>query len=130
MAYGRKMVDWDISMLELISILNFKEVIKDWMVEKQGIVIEGDNKNVISLVKQTISLKNCNKKIQKVDILFLDVFKNVIFHFTSREGNCVAIACAQSALEGDFLWEHFLLDVLPSSIYDLIRKDCDRLAIT
>lgn len=45
MAYGQKLMHWDISFFELIVVFYFKIITQEWMGEKKRIVIEGDNIN-------------------------------------------------------------------------------------
>ncbi|KAL0925527.1 hypothetical protein M5K25_003872 [Dendrobium thyrsiflorum] len=52
MAYGRKLLHWDISLLELIAVFDFKEFIQGWMNEKQGIIIEGAMDGVVGELKE------------------------------------------------------------------------------
>jgi len=47
MAFGKKSIHWDISQLELSSITLLKEVVREWMFQFKGIIIKGDNSNVI-----------------------------------------------------------------------------------
>ncbi|KAH0465413.1 hypothetical protein IEQ34_005516 [Dendrobium chrysotoxum] len=130
-AYGKKLFQWDISLLELIAVFYFKNVIQDWIIDKKRIIIEGDNVNIIKLPWNSImKTKDLNKNIHRLHFSFLEVFKNVIFHCVSRENNRVADFCSHQALLGDFIWDVFVEDVLPSSFVDLIRKECDSLPIT
>ncbi|XP_028556655.1 uncharacterized protein LOC114581195 [Dendrobium catenatum] len=46
-AKGIKCTHWDIALLELEGILSLHGIIKDWNSQVQGIVIEGDNDNVM-----------------------------------------------------------------------------------
>ncbi|KAL0911972.1 hypothetical protein M5K25_017912 [Dendrobium thyrsiflorum] len=108
LAYGRKFMYWDVSLMELIAVFNFKEIIKEWMIEKQGIIIEWDNINVVKLLQKSVMKNNWRNNVHGLDFSFLDVFKNVNFHFVSRESNKVADACAHYALKGDFYWAYFL----------------------
>ncbi|XP_028550183.1 uncharacterized protein LOC114579524 [Dendrobium catenatum] len=50
-AYGKSLQHWDIAQLEMLAIQSLKEVIKDWMFKYKGIIIEGDNSNIISYFK-------------------------------------------------------------------------------
>ncbi|KAL0927592.1 hypothetical protein M5K25_001777 [Dendrobium thyrsiflorum] len=47
-AFGHRCVHWDISSLEIIAIKFLNDYLSDWMFKYEGIVIEGDNINVIS----------------------------------------------------------------------------------
>ncbi|KAI0493816.1 hypothetical protein KFK09_023941 [Dendrobium nobile] len=52
-AYGKSFIHWDIGQLELLAINSIKEEIKEWMFKYDGILIEGDNSNIISYFKKT-----------------------------------------------------------------------------
>ncbi|XP_028554179.1 uncharacterized protein LOC114580518 [Dendrobium catenatum] len=47
-AYGKSLIHWDIAQLELMAINSIKEELKEWMFNYDGIIIEGDNANIIS----------------------------------------------------------------------------------
>ncbi|KAH0468443.1 hypothetical protein IEQ34_003476 [Dendrobium chrysotoxum] len=85
---------WDISFLELIAIFYFKNIIQEWMLDKRGIIIEGDNITIINLLKNSI-LKNkgLKKGIQSLDFSFLEVFKNDL-----GRGNRLWTSCSGSDL--------------------------------
>ncbi|KAI0499519.1 hypothetical protein KFK09_017723 [Dendrobium nobile] len=51
-ASGRSCTYWDIAQLELLAIHSLKVEIKDWMFKYKGIIIEGDNSNVISYLQK------------------------------------------------------------------------------
>ncbi|KAL0922757.1 hypothetical protein M5K25_006772 [Dendrobium thyrsiflorum] len=80
LAYGKKLVHWDVSLLELIAVFYFKNYIQEWMIDKKGIVIDWDNINSINLMKiSVLKNKGIKKGIQCLDFSFLESFKNVIF---------------------------------------------------
>ncbi|XP_020684353.2 uncharacterized protein LOC110100971 [Dendrobium catenatum] len=51
--FGIKCIHWDIAKLELLAIYSLKEQMKDWMFQYKGIIIEGDNSNIISFIQKT-----------------------------------------------------------------------------
>ncbi|KAI0492265.1 hypothetical protein KFK09_026534 [Dendrobium nobile] len=52
-AYGRSCIHWDIAQLELLAIHSLKDEIKDWMFKYKGLIIEGDNTNIISFYQSS-----------------------------------------------------------------------------
>ncbi|KAI0492114.1 hypothetical protein KFK09_026379 [Dendrobium nobile] len=61
-AFGFHTIHWDIVQMELLAILSLRDHIKDWMLEAKGIVIEGDNLNVINIFQNAL---NKNKWIHE-----------------------------------------------------------------
>ncbi|KAI0496460.1 hypothetical protein KFK09_022777 [Dendrobium nobile] len=106
-AYGRNLFHRDIAYLELKAILTFENYIQDWFCEYKGIIIEGDNVNIIKMLQESINMKT--NKGMKPDLSFLQVFNNIIFLFTPRECNKTADYCANLALLGDFFFGTLLL---------------------
>ncbi|KAH0467858.1 hypothetical protein IEQ34_002891 [Dendrobium chrysotoxum] len=77
-SFGFKGLHWDVSRLEFLAIQSLKVILQDWMLEYEGIIIEGDNGNVTNF------LHNLNKDPSKVlvtngieDVEFLKEFKHV-----------------------------------------------------
>ncbi|XP_020674290.1 uncharacterized protein LOC110093671 [Dendrobium catenatum] len=60
-AFGFKAIHWDSSVLELEAILSLRKIIQDWMYEAKGIIIEGDNFNVMKFVKELLCKKDFYK---------------------------------------------------------------------
>ncbi|KAI0515950.1 hypothetical protein KFK09_008621 [Dendrobium nobile] len=54
LAFGKNCVHWDSGQMELLAILFLKDYISDWMKEYKGLIIEGDNKNVINFIKDKV----------------------------------------------------------------------------
>ncbi|XP_028549035.1 uncharacterized protein LOC114579205 [Dendrobium catenatum] len=50
-AFGFKRVHWDISALELDALMAVKKFTQEWMYEAKGIIIEGDNYNVMKHIQ-------------------------------------------------------------------------------
>ncbi|KAI0530858.1 hypothetical protein KFK09_000406 [Dendrobium nobile] len=50
LAFGNSLQHWDAAQTELCAVLFLKNVVKEWMFEAQGVIIEGDNKNIINLL--------------------------------------------------------------------------------
>ncbi|KAI0530979.1 hypothetical protein KFK09_000528 [Dendrobium nobile] len=54
LAFGKPCIHWDIAHLELLSIEMIKDIIQDWMLEYKGVIIEGDNANIMKLIQDTL----------------------------------------------------------------------------
>ncbi|KAL0923917.1 hypothetical protein M5K25_004705 [Dendrobium thyrsiflorum] len=119
--YGRRLKHWEISFMELLAIFEFKNVIQEWMRDKQGIIIEGDSSIVISLLRSSFMRSNNQKNmIRRHDFYFLDVFR------IQGGGRCLFSICPPLR----FFWDAFVSSELPSRFVDLIKEDCDRISIT
>ncbi|KAL0913661.1 hypothetical protein M5K25_017138 [Dendrobium thyrsiflorum] len=65
------------------------------MFEVEGIVIEGDNKNVMDWLKKSMMEATCRQNsVLKADLAFLMNFHNVIIHFVYRNCNKASDLCA------------------------------------
>ncbi|KAI0499526.1 hypothetical protein KFK09_017730 [Dendrobium nobile] len=51
-----ELLHWDSSHLEMLAVLYLKNVIQEWMFEAQGVIIEGDNVNIIKLFHEITKL--------------------------------------------------------------------------
>ncbi|PKU79410.1 hypothetical protein MA16_Dca000755 [Dendrobium catenatum] len=54
-AYGSSCLHWDVTKLELSYILSFKNFLQGWMFEAKGLIIEGDNYNVIKFIQNLVN---------------------------------------------------------------------------
>ncbi|XP_028548601.1 uncharacterized protein LOC114579074, partial [Dendrobium catenatum] len=54
-AFGFKGIHWDSLVLELEVILSLRKLVQDWMYEVKGIIIEGDNFNVMKFVQEMLN---------------------------------------------------------------------------
>ncbi|KAI0496466.1 hypothetical protein KFK09_022783 [Dendrobium nobile] len=99
-AFGENCWHWDISQLELLAVVYLKKVVKDWMFKAQGVIIEGDNLNIIKMLQSAV-------KSWKV----------------SRNGNKLADICANLALDSSFLWENIQDVSIPSSLGDDFERE-------
>ncbi|KAI0492161.1 hypothetical protein KFK09_026427 [Dendrobium nobile] len=131
LAFGIKCLHWDIGYLELMPIRSLKNVIYNWMLDAKGLIIEGDNFNIIKLLHKSFN-KDARLlyKEEVEDLSFLDGFGNILFHFTNRNCNKLAHYCANFALLEDFLWEDLSYNKVPPSFFSLLKEECDRLPIT
>ncbi|KAL0910048.1 hypothetical protein M5K25_020976 [Dendrobium thyrsiflorum] len=74
-AFGQSCVHWDVAQLELFAIQAISDVIQDWMFNYKGIIIEGDNYNIIKFLQDSLRKMETLKDGQWIeDLLFL---KNV-----------------------------------------------------
>ncbi|KAH0469284.1 hypothetical protein IEQ34_002516 [Dendrobium chrysotoxum] len=46
-AFGKQLYHWDVAQLEIITFFSLKDILEEWMIEFEGIWIEGDNINVM-----------------------------------------------------------------------------------
>ncbi|KAL0917861.1 hypothetical protein M5K25_012962 [Dendrobium thyrsiflorum] len=53
-AFGNNLKHWDITNLELQAILAIREHLQRWMLLQKGVIIEGDNKNVIKWIEDSL----------------------------------------------------------------------------
>ncbi|XP_020692724.1 uncharacterized protein LOC110106958, partial [Dendrobium catenatum] len=52
LAFGNNLIHWDSAALELQAITSLKHIIKEWMLDYKGLIMEGGNKNVVNLIKK------------------------------------------------------------------------------
>jgi len=92
------------------------------MVEAQGVVIEGDNFNIIKILQQALK-RSKNKEIIEDDLSFIKEFSQVSFSFTTRNCNKLAYCCANLALSKGFIWHDLSnVEIPPSFLYILKDK--------
>ncbi|PKU80193.1 Putative ribonuclease H protein [Dendrobium catenatum] len=125
-AFGNTLQQWDAAQTELCAVLFLKNVVKDWMFEAQGLIIEGDNRNIIKFLQKSIKNWKVSRAIED-SLAFLLDFKQVIFSYSSRLGNNLADMCANLSLEGSFLWEDLLDKSIPPSFLHCLKEECDAL---
>ncbi|XP_020702482.1 uncharacterized protein LOC110114071 [Dendrobium catenatum] len=72
-AFGAQYVHWDIAQLELMVVYCLKNFLQDWMYKSQGVMIEGDNFNIIKVLQ--VALKGWKNK-ERIDdnLAFLQDF--------------------------------------------------------
>ncbi|KAI0496443.1 hypothetical protein KFK09_022760 [Dendrobium nobile] len=124
LAFGNSLQHWDAAQTELCAVLFLKNVVKEWMFEAQGVIIEGDNKNIINLLQKSIKNWKVNRDIED-NLAFLLDFKQVIFSYSSTSGNNLADICANLSLEGSFLWEDLLNISIPPLFLHCLKEECD-----
>ncbi|XP_020674943.1 uncharacterized protein LOC110094124 [Dendrobium catenatum] len=71
LAFGKQQLHWDINQLELDAIFSLKDFISDWMFDSKGLIIEGDNYNVIMFLQDSMKKsKTCNRISEKISFLY------------------------------------------------------------
>ncbi|KAL0910884.1 hypothetical protein M5K25_018981 [Dendrobium thyrsiflorum] len=124
-AFGRSLLHWDIAQVEVLSILAVGDIIKDWMIQADGIIIESDNSNVIRFFIDIIN-NNLDKEgiLNPKDLDFIQNFKQIYFNFSVRECNRLADFCANLALLSDFIWDDICGNNFPPSFLNLLKEEC------
>ncbi|KAI0524679.1 hypothetical protein KFK09_004061 [Dendrobium nobile] len=127
-AFGEKRIHWDIANLELAAVTSIRKYLQPWMVEYKGLIIEGDNINVIRFIQDSLN-KAKWQSLNRIEenLLFLADFNKVIFNHIHRDGNRVADMCATMALDNNFYFDSFSFDNIPSSLGSLLKKECEHL---
>ncbi|XP_028548566.1 uncharacterized protein LOC114579055 [Dendrobium catenatum] len=72
-AFGIKCVHWDIGLLELLAIRALNLFHNKWTFEAKGIIIEGDNQNVINYLQRSLN-KASHKNYEIEDLSVLEDF--------------------------------------------------------
>ncbi|KAL0906121.1 hypothetical protein M5K25_024586 [Dendrobium thyrsiflorum] len=80
LAYGSGCVHWDSAQVELLAFQSLRNLIQGWMHEADGIIIEGDNRNIINFLHNLYSIPEKKNKDQRHEDLFLKTFANVFFN--------------------------------------------------
>ncbi|KAH0449526.1 hypothetical protein IEQ34_020218 [Dendrobium chrysotoxum] len=105
-AFGFKCLHWDSSELEVQAVLSLRMVLQEWMYECKGLIIKGDNLNVIkyiqSMLKKDVATVD---SLNKDDFFFLEDFNQVIIQFVYRDCNKLADYCANYARFFYFIWD-------------------------
>ncbi|KAI0496467.1 hypothetical protein KFK09_022784 [Dendrobium nobile] len=98
-AFGHHYLHWDIAHVELLAVYYLKNILKEWMLEAQGVIIEGDNNNIIKELQ--VNLKNWKKhgRIKK-ELAFIQVFnqqgreaftKTLFHHYSVRQRTVILL---------------------------------------
>ncbi|PKU83103.1 hypothetical protein MA16_Dca024170 [Dendrobium catenatum] len=116
LAFGRSCVHWDIAHVESLAIKTINEVFKEWMLEYNGIIIEGDNFNIIKLIHKKI-------KSGMEGLSFINNFNHVICNWVKRDSNKLADLCANYAILSSFDWEDITLNKIPPYFLELLKEE-------
>ncbi|KAI0519701.1 hypothetical protein KFK09_007159 [Dendrobium nobile] len=97
--FGHHYLHWDIAHVELLAVYYLKNILKEWMLEAQGVIIERDNSNIIKELQ--VNLKNWKKhgRIKK-ELAFIQDFNQP----TIYSNNSFHVICStrlHSGLEED-----------------------------
>ncbi|XP_028555252.1 uncharacterized protein LOC110110727 [Dendrobium catenatum] len=77
LAFGTHYLHWDISQVELMEVYYLKNILRDWMHEAQGVIIEGDNLNIFKVLQSNLKRWKKNGSI-KEDLAFIQEFNQVL----------------------------------------------------
>ncbi|PKU86824.1 hypothetical protein MA16_Dca022484 [Dendrobium catenatum] len=119
LAFGRSYVHWDIAHVELLAIKTINEVFKDWMLEYNGIINEGDNINIIKLIHKKIKAGMEGME----DLSFTKNFNHVICNWVNRDSNKLVDLCANYAILSSFDWEDVSLNKISPNFLDLLKEE-------
>ncbi|PKU68225.1 Putative ribonuclease H protein [Dendrobium catenatum] len=131
LAYGFSLVHWDIRKLEWLAVRSIGNIIEDWKLKSKGIIVEGDNYNVMKHFKNLSNLdKRRLNKSSKEDFDFLNNFEVILFKYVSINCNKVAHWCANHAFNGNFTWDTLEVKKVPPTFFSLLKEESDRSSIT
>ncbi|PKU81389.1 Putative ribonuclease H protein [Dendrobium catenatum] len=127
-AFGEKRTHWDIATLELDAVMTIRKFIQPWMLECKGLILEGDNLNVIKFIQNSLNKAKWQSynRVQK-NLLFLADFNKVLFIHAHRNCNRVADMCATLALENNFYFDSSSFASIPPSLTSILKKECEPL---
>ncbi|XP_020687616.2 uncharacterized protein LOC110103303 [Dendrobium catenatum] len=104
-AAGWCITHWDSTQVELMAIQYIEKLLVGWMLEVNGLIIEGDNASVIQYME-----KFKEQELWKLrpdaggGLDWFGSLQNVLFVHVRREFNSAAHFCAQRAIEDSFVW--------------------------
>ncbi|XP_028556466.1 uncharacterized protein LOC110116069 [Dendrobium catenatum] len=85
LAFGKQQRHWDINQLELEAIFSLKDFIAEWIFDSKGLIIEGDNYNVIKFLQDYMKKSMHNNQISE-KISFLLEFNKGTASRSERNG--------------------------------------------
>ncbi|XP_020702896.1 uncharacterized protein LOC110114376, partial [Dendrobium catenatum] len=95
-AFGVSLVHWDCSQLDILYVSFLGKFIQDWTYDWNGIIIEGDNLNVIKFFQNTVNKVEIEvENLSLKDFLFVGDFNRVTFQYVKRDGNKAIDMCAK-----------------------------------
>lgn len=97
-AMGHNFEHWDIARVELQALIAIQQIIEPWMYECKGVLLEGENLNIIRLMCDSVTRNfwEGHPSLSQ-DLAFLASFKQVVFLHTKRDCNRAAHFCATLA---------------------------------
>ncbi|XP_020675485.2 uncharacterized protein LOC110094562 [Dendrobium catenatum] len=126
-ATGQQLEHWDAATAKLLAVSTIKNVIDDWMLDRAGIIIEGDCSNIIEWLEQLRHHQhNLHRRREGPDFSFFTLFQQVLFNRVPRCCNRAADFCARRALEGNFTWKNVWGDDIPCTFVSLLREESVR----
>ncbi|PKU60822.1 putative mitochondrial protein [Dendrobium catenatum] len=115
---------WDAFQADVLAATTIREVVKDWMLELDGIIIEGDCANTIKWLQNLHDRKfGGHYNFEGPDLSFLLEFKQVLFQYSHRDSNRSANFCANLALTNNFVLYDINAVDFPPSLLPLLRED-------
>lgn len=123
-AAGRCFEHWDPFYAEVSAAAAIRKVLHGWMLEMEGIIVEGDCTNAIKWLQQLNDQKfKGHYNFVGPDLAFLLDFKQVIFQHIPRECNHPADFCANLATSGNFVYSDVKAMGFPLSLLMFLRAD-------
>ncbi|KAI0492364.1 hypothetical protein KFK09_026635 [Dendrobium nobile] len=101
----------------MLSVQSVQDVFKDGMMNYDGIIIEGDNANVIKDLQDGAIHKNDDLRG-----MFKD-YRNIIFNCIDGKYNKLADLCANYAIVTFFIWDDLVLNKIPPSFISLLKEE-------
>ncbi|XP_028547513.1 uncharacterized protein LOC114578488 [Dendrobium catenatum] len=99
-AAGWKVSHWDSTQVELMAIQYIDRITQDWIFDRDGVIIEGDNASVIDFMHKCHHTETWKLRPEESERFnWLKSFHKVLFIHTKREYNKAAHFCTQRAIE-------------------------------
>ncbi|XP_020673554.2 uncharacterized protein LOC110093109 [Dendrobium catenatum] len=105
-AAGWSITHWDSTQVEILAVHYIDRLIRDWMFDVEGVIVEGDNASVMEFMhrcKQEELWKLRPDEGHKLN--WVKSFHKVFFVHTYREHNKAAHFCSQRAIDDSFVWD-------------------------
>ncbi|PKU64482.1 hypothetical protein MA16_Dca008405 [Dendrobium catenatum] len=84
LAFGKKLIHWDIAQLEMKATFTVKDYVKDWMLDFKGVIVESDNINAITYLQNSLKSNKCNLDNNSFkDSFFFNDFNKLVFYTNS-----------------------------------------------
>ncbi|PKU70999.1 Putative ribonuclease H protein [Dendrobium catenatum] len=126
-AAGHQIEHWDATTTELFAAQAIHLVIEDWMLDRDGLIVEGDSLSAINWLRQMCNpTGKIHRMVDGPNVSFLCSFKQVIFQHINRHSNRPADFCAHLGILGNFLWKNIDCVDIPLTFVHLLREESDR----